>query len=195
MCEYWADFYLVCTLFTPHWRESLQFPPEKTLAGADMPSGTTDGPLLTIISSHTMLQEHREPAGRRISSLPLCDHLNKTQKPLRKSSLFDQSLLVASWELKDKDLVQIHIAFPDLLSILWSCCQESWCRFHLECFALNAPAATCMGCFMSCPCTRWNGFLVAHLISIVFPSSKRSLTHFHTFCYKFLKYLCALEFG
>lgn len=101
MCEHWADFYLVCTLFTPHFRESLQFPPEKTLARAGVPSGTTDGPLLTIISSRTMLWEHREPAGRGISSLPLSDQLNETQKPLRKSSLFYQSLLVASWELKD----------------------------------------------------------------------------------------------
>ncbi|ROL48360.1 hypothetical protein DPX16_20713 [Anabarilius grahami] len=54
------------------------FPPEKTLAGAGMPSGTTDGPLLTIISSHTMLREHREPTGRGISSLPLSVQLNET---------------------------------------------------------------------------------------------------------------------
>lgn len=87
-------------------------------------------------------------------------------------------------------LLQIHIAFPDSLSILRSCCQESWCCFHLECFALNALAATCMGYFMDCPCTRWNSFLVAHLIS-VFPSSNQSLTHLHTFCYSFLKCLYA----
>lgn len=80
-------------------------------------------------------------------------------------------------------LVQIRIAFPDSLSILRYCCQESWCCFHLECFALNALATTCMGCFMGCPCTRWNSFLVAHLISIVFPSSKQSLTHFHISCF------------
>jgi len=36
-----------------------------------------------------------------ISSLP--DQLNETKKQLRKSSLFYQSLLVASWEWKDKD--------------------------------------------------------------------------------------------
>ncbi len=78
----------MCILFTPHLWESLQFPPEKTLARAGVPSGTTDGPLLTIISSHTMLQEHKEPAGRGISSFLLSDQLKETHKPLRKSSLF-----------------------------------------------------------------------------------------------------------
>lgn len=82
MCEYRADLYLVSALFTPHRGESLQFPPEKTLARAGVPSGTTDGSPLAIISSHTMLRERKEPTGRETGNLSLSDQLNEIHEPL-----------------------------------------------------------------------------------------------------------------
>ncbi len=112
MCEYWADFYLVCTLFT-HTRGSLSSSHLKDPGKGKRAKWHNRWPSAHHHSSRTMLREHREPAGRGISSLPLSDQLNETQKPLRKSSLFYQSLLVASWELKDKAIVyllQIRIA-------------------------------------------------------------------------------------
>ncbi len=195
MCEYWADFYLVCILFTPHLRESLQFPPEKTLARAGVPSGTTDGPLLTIISSHTMLQEHKEPAGRGISSLLLSDQLKETHKQLRKSSLFYQSLLVASWELKDKGYC---VPAADMHCISWLVIHPAVLlpgKLMLLPFGVFCPQ--CSGCHMyglfhGLPVYQMEQlFSCTPILYICFSSSNQSLTHFHTFCYSFLKCLYA----
>ncbi len=182
MCEYWADFYLVCILFTPHLRESLQFPPEKTLARAGVPSGTTDGPLLTIISSHTMLQEHKEPAGRGISSLLLSDQLKETHKPLRKSSLFYQSLLVASWELKDKGYC---VPAADMHCISWLVIHPAVLlpgKLMLLPFGVFCPQ--CSGCHMyglfhGLPVYQMEQlFSCTPILYICFSSSNQSLTHF-----------------